>query len=144
MLEYFEQLYHIDLPAIIMDASGVTIPMLGPPISEEPPTLNEIREAIPKLNGGKASVAVSGSIPPGLLSGVIIPLWEEKGDRWDCNNYCGITLLRIPGKVFTHILLKRICDHLLRHQKSEQCGFTPGKSTIDCILALRAIGECCR
>ncbi|XP_069998501.1 uncharacterized protein [Penaeus vannamei] len=32
-------------------------------------------------------------------------------------------------------------DHLLRHQRPEQSGFTPGKSTIDCILTLRVIVE---
>ncbi|XP_069985571.1 uncharacterized protein [Penaeus vannamei] len=39
----------------------------------------------------------------------------------------------------TEVLLRRIRDHLLRHQRLEQSGFTPGKSTIDCILALRVI-----
>ncbi|XP_069992341.1 uncharacterized protein [Penaeus vannamei] len=34
---------------------------------------------------------------------------------------------------------RRIRDHLLRQQRLEQSGFTPGKSTIDRILALRVI-----
>ncbi|TGW14455.1 hypothetical protein EIL50_05460, partial [bacterium NHP-B] len=46
-----------------------------------------------------------------------------------------------PGKVLARILLRRIRDHLLRHQRLEQSGFTPGKSTIDRILALRVIVE---
>ncbi|XP_069997620.1 uncharacterized protein [Penaeus vannamei] len=45
------------------------------------------------------------------------------------------------GKVLARILLSRIRDHLLRHQRPEQSGFTPGKSTIDCILALLVIVE---
>ncbi|XP_037778082.1 uncharacterized protein LOC119574877 [Penaeus monodon] len=67
---------------------------------------------------------------------MVIPLWKGKRDRWDCSNYCGITWLSMPGKVFSDIHLKRIRDHLLRHQRSEQSGFTSGKSTIDYILAL--------
>ncbi|XP_069993554.1 uncharacterized protein [Penaeus vannamei] len=41
-------------------------------------------------------------------------------------------------KIFAHILLRRILNHLVRQ---EQSGFTPGKSTIDRILALRVFAE---
>ena len=57
------------------------------------------------------------------------------------SNHRGITLLSIPGKVLAHIFLRRIRDHLLRHQRLEQSGFTPGKSTKDRTLALRVIVE---
>ncbi|XP_069977663.1 uncharacterized protein [Penaeus vannamei] len=117
--EYFEQLYQVSL-----DARDVAIPVPDPLISEDPPTLTE-----------------SSSIPPDLLRRVVIPLWKGKGDRWDCSNYRGITLLNILDKVFTHIHLKRNCNHLLRHQRPEQSGFTLGMSTIDHILSLRVIVE---
>ncbi|XP_069983198.1 LINE-1 retrotransposable element ORF2 protein isoform X3 [Penaeus vannamei] len=93
------------------------------------------------LHAVLAAIWRSGTIPPDLLGGVVIPLWKGKGDRWDCSNHPGITLLNIPGKVLAHILLRRIRDHLLRHQRPEQPGFTPGKSTIDRICALRVIVE---
>jgi len=51
-------------------------------------------------------------------------------------------VLSIPGKVQIHILLRHIRDHLLRYQRPEQSGFTPGKSTIDCILALQVTVAC--
>ncbi|XP_037783463.1 uncharacterized protein LOC119579619 [Penaeus monodon] len=51
---------------------------------------------------------------------MIIPLWKWKEDRWNCSNYCGITLLSIPGK----------------------SGFTPCKSTVDHIIVLRVTVEC--
>ena len=47
----------------------------------------------------------------------------------------------VPGKVLAHILLRRIRDHLLRHQRLEQSGSTPVKSTIDRTLVLRVIVE---
>nr|XP_027224203.1 uncharacterized protein LOC113816351 [Penaeus vannamei] len=53
-----------------------------------------------------------------------------------------ITKLSIPGKVLTHILLRRIRDNLLRHQNPEQSGFIPGKSRKDLILVLQIIVEC--
>ena len=166
--EYFEQLYQVDPPTASMDVDDVMVPLPDPPISEEPPTLTEVREAISKLKGGKAAgicgipaellksggepmvrglhavlaaIWQSGTIPPDLLKGVVIPLWKGKGDRWDCSNHRGITLLSIPGKVLALILLRRIREHLLKHQRPEQSGFTPGKSTIDRILALRIIVE---
>ena len=166
--EYFEQLFRVDPPTDSLDAGDVAVPLPDPQISEEPPTLTEVREAISKLKGGKAAgfcgipaellksggdsmarglhtvlaaIWQSGTIPPDLLKGVVIPLWKGKGDRWDCGNHRGITLLSVPGKVLALILLRRIRAHLLMHQRPEQSGFTPGKSTIDRILALRIIVE---
>ena len=55
----------------------------------------------------------------------------------DCNNY----LLSVPGKVFALLLLNRIRDHLILTQHPEQAGFTPKRSTIDWILALRVLIE---
>ena len=52
------------------------------------------------------------------------------------NNYRGVTLLSVPGKVFAWIIIDRVCHHLLEHQHPEQSGFTPKRSTIDRILAL--------
>ncbi|XP_069993526.1 uncharacterized protein [Penaeus vannamei] len=124
------------------------------PISESPPFLTEVRGSISKLTSCKAAricgilaellkaggepmarglhaaIWQSGTVPPNLLWGVVIPLWKGKGDRWDCSNYRDITLLIIRGKVLVYILLRRIRDHLLRHQRLEQSGFTPGRATV--------------
>ena len=39
------------------------------------------------------------------------------------------------------VLMRRILPHILRHRRPEQSGFTPGRSTIDCILALQVLAE---
>ena len=52
-----------------------------------------------------------------------------------------MTLLSVPGKVFARIILDRVCHHLLEHQRPEQSGFTPTRSTIDRILAVRVLTE---
>ncbi|KAG0713639.1 Pikachurin [Chionoecetes opilio] len=83
----------------------------------------------------------SGTIPPDWKRGLVVPIWKGKGDRQDCNNYRGITLLSVPGKVLVHLLLTQIRSHLLKHQRPQQSGFTPGKSTTDRILALRVLVE---
>ena len=47
----------------------------------------------------------------------------------------------VPGKVFARIIIDRVRHHLLEHQCPEQSGFTPNRSTIDHILALRVLTE---
>ena len=47
----------------------------------------------------------------------------------------------MPGKVLARILLDRVRQKLLTHQRHEQSGFTPKKSTVDRILALRVLTE---
>ena len=59
----------------------------------------------------------------------------------NCNNYCGITLLSVPGKVFARLLLNRIRDHLILTKRPEQAGFTAKKPKIDRILGLRVLIE---
>ena len=50
-------------------------------------------------------------------------------------------LLSVLGKVFARIILDRVRHHLLEHQHPEQSGFTPKRSPIDRILALRVLTE---
>ena len=52
-----------------------------------------------------------------------------------------ITLLSVPGKDLARILLDRVTQKLLNQQRHEQSGFTPKKSTLDHILALRSFTE---
>ena len=72
--------------------------------------------------------------------GIIIPL-PKKGDLSDCDNWRGITLLSVPGKVFPSIVLSRLRDGVEMHLRTEQVGFRPGRSCNDQIFALRQIIE---
>ena len=80
-------------------------------------------------------------IPTDWKRGRVVPLWKGKGDRQDCNNYRGLTLLSVLGKVFAQIIFDRVHHHLLEHQHPENSGFTPQRSMIDRILALRVLTE---
>ncbi|KAG0711895.1 LINE-1 retrotransposable element ORF2 protein [Chionoecetes opilio] len=152
--EYFGQLLTVNPPTEQLHTTGLQAVDADPPIDKTAPSLDEVREAVAKLRGGKAAgvcnisaellkaggeamirglhavltaVWQSGTIPHDWKRGLVVPIWQGKGDRQDCNNYRGITLLSVPGKVLTHLLLSRIRSHLVKHQRHQQSGFTPGK-----------------
>jgi len=166
--DYFERLYEADPPAVKFDVRGDTIPIAYPPINCGSPSFVETQTAVNRLKLGEApgicgihaellkaggnDVLVSlhavlcslwntGIIPTDWKRGLVIPLWKGKGDPQDCNNYPGVMLLSALGKVFARIILDRVGHHLLEHQHPEQSGFTPTRSTIDHILALRVLTE---
>ena len=62
----------------------------------------------------------TGIIPTDWKRGLVVTLWKGKGDRQDCNNDRGVTLLSVLGKVFARIILERVRHHLLEHQSPEQ------------------------
>jgi hypothetical protein len=142
--------------------------MQVPPVRFDPPTLSETRATVKQLKGGKAagvcgihaellkaggeamarsfhallcSVWDAEVTPADWKKGIIAPIWKGKGDQLECGNSRGITLLSVPGKAYARILLGRSRYHLLAHQRPEQSGFTPKKSTTDRILALRVLIE---
>ena len=117
---YFERLYQADAPAVKFDVRGVTIPFADPPINCGPPSLVETQAVVNRLKwskapgicgihaellkaGGNAALVLmnavlcsawnTGIIPTDWKRGLVVPLWKGKGDRRDCNNYRGVTLL---------------------------------------------------
>ena len=102
---------------------------------DTPPTLKELSKAIDYLACGKAPGKdgippevlkqgkqtilqplhellclcwEQGLIPQDMRDGNIVTLYKNKGDRSDCNNYRGISLLSIVGKVFSRVALNRL------------------------------------
>ena len=83
-----------------------------------------------------------GEMPNDWKCGLLIKI-PKKGDTANCDNWRGITLLSIPSKVFTRILLNRIKEHVNHRLRKEQAGFRPNHSCIDQINKLRIIIEQC-
>ena len=50
----------------------------------------------------------SGIVPEDWRSAVILPLYKVKGERTDCSNYRGISLLSLVGKIYAGILVDRV------------------------------------
>ena len=81
-------------------------------------------------------------VPEDWRKGIIVPL-PKKGALSNCNNWRGITLLSIPGKVFCAVLLNRLKDHIDIKLREEQAGFRQGRSCCEQIFTLRNIIEQC-
>ena len=81
----------------------------------------------------------TGDLPEDWLTGLIIPIYKNKGSKDDANNYRGITLLSCLGKLFTSILNHRLTEFCEKNftLKEIQAGFRKGYSTPDHIFVLK-------
>jgi hypothetical protein len=133
-----------------------------------PITVEEIEKAIKKLKNGKASgidklyneyiknsvpflstlycklfnkVLNDGIVPEDWLVGLILPIYKGKGDKNNCDNYRGITLLSCLGKLFTSILNNRLTDFIESNNllSENQAGFRSSHSTLDHIFVLKTL-----
>ena len=132
-----------------------------------PISLAEVTKVVKKLLGGKApgvdeirpemlkaldtvglswltrlfSVAWgSGTVPMDWQTGVVVPIFK-KGDRRVCSNYRGITLLSLPGKAYARVLERRLRPLVEPQIQEEQCGFRPGRGTVDQLFTLARLLE---
>lgn len=136
-------------------------------ISTVSPNINEIQYAIQKLKPGKA--AGSDGIPadcfkadPEAFSMLLEPLfrriWEEetipndwkesiiikipkKGDRRQCGNWRGISIVPSVMKIFNNVILNRISELLDDQLSRTQAGFRPNRSCVDHINTMRILIE---
>jgi hypothetical protein len=88
-------------------------------------------------------ILTTGLIPKTWLSGMIKPIYKNKGDKENVNNYRGITLLSCLGKLFTAVINERLSAYLLHGGVigEEQAGFRKGYSTMDHVFTLQSLLE---
>ena len=65
----------------------------------------------------------------------------KKGDKTDCNNYRGISLLPTTYNILSNILLLRLIPYAYEVIGDLQCGFRRNRSTTDHIFCIRQILE---
>ncbi|XP_051941766.1 uncharacterized protein LOC127614473 [Hippocampus zosterae] len=161
--EYFEDLLNsTNTPSLEEAEPGDS--EVGSPIS-----VVEVTDVVKKLLGGKApgvdeirpeflkaldvvglswlthlcNIAWStGRVPLDWQTGVVVPLFK-KGDRRVCSNYRGITLLSLPGKVYSGVLERRVRQEVEPQIEEEQCGFRPGRGTVDQLYTLSRVLRVC-
>ena len=82
----------------------------------------------------------SGCVPVEWRNAVIVPV-PKKGDLRVCDNWRGISLLDVIGKIFARIIQDRLttlADEVLRES---QCGFRRGRGCVDMIFVARQLIE---
>ena len=79
-------------------------------------------------------------LPEEWKESVIVPL-HKKGDKTECNNYRGISLLPTTYKTLSNILLSRLIPYAEEIMGDHQCGFRRNRSTNDHIFCIRQILE---
>ena len=168
--EHFSQLLnHPPIPEDPILTQAANSPIApNPDCQTTPVSLAEVKAALKKLKNSKAPgicsitaemlkaggdnmsrwltqiinfVWIYERLPDDWRRGIILPFWKRKGDQLVCSNHRGITLLSIPGKLFTRILLSRAIPALHSHRRPQQAGFMPNRSTTDHISALRLLIE---
>ena len=166
--EYFEQLLNVDdgRAAELTDVRGNEVN--GNQEVEVEVSIENVRKAVKKLKKGKAP-GVDGitsemlhfggdsvlewltrvcrvcirdeRVPSDWMRAIIVPLYKGKGDRSDCKNYRGISLLSVPGKVYGRLLIERVQGMTEGLIGEEQCGFRSGRGCVDQIFAVKQLSE---
>ena len=77
-------------------------------------------------------------IPTEWQEAVVVPI-HKKGEKEDCGNYRGISLLSIPYKVMSKIILSRLEYYSNELIGEHQAGFIRGRSTTNQIFILKEI-----
>ena len=87
-----------------------------------------------------AKVWEEETIPEDWKEGHLVKI-TKKGNLENCNNYRGITMLSVPGKILSRIILQKLIDVLDEILRDQQMGFTKNRSCTDHIATLRIIAE---
>ena len=82
-----------------------------------------------------------GVVAEGWRSAVSVPLYKGKGERKECSNYRGISLLNVVGKIYEGILVVRVRKVTEGLIDDKQGGFRTEKGCVDQVFTLKQIGE---
>ena len=82
-----------------------------------------------------------GIVPESWSSGIIKPVYKNKGSMHDPDNFRPITILSCMGKAYTSVLNSRLSDYVNDANLigEDQLGFRAGYSTIDGIFILNSL-----
>jgi hypothetical protein len=79
-------------------------------------------------------------MPDQWKESIIVPI-HKTGDKTDCNNYHGISLLSTSYNILSNALLSRLSPYIDEIFGDHQCGFLHNRSTTDQIFCIRQILE---
>ena len=96
-----------------------------------PSVFDEIPAELIKAGGGTicgeihkliTSIWKKEKLPEEWKESIIVPI-HKKGDKTDCNNYRGISLLPTTYKILSNILLSRLTPYAKEIIGDHQCSF---------------------
>ena len=67
-----------------------------------------------------------GTLPQDLGDAVIVSQYKNKGEKSDCSNYRGITLLSVAGKTSARVLLNRLNPTIAQENTPEKASVGSG------------------
>jgi len=169
--EHFDSI--LNRPSAVNNDAIDRLPQIAPNLAlDTMPTEVELQKAISQLSSGKAPgsdnipaeiykhggpalvrkllqllrlIWQQETVPQDFKDASVIHLYKRKGNRQDCNNHRGISLLSIAGKILARILLNRLMTHLEQGFLPEsQCGFRKERGTADMVFAARQLQEKCQ
>ena len=79
-------------------------------------------------------------VPKEWVRQVVVPI-HKKGSKLLCDNYRGISLLSVPGKVMCKVLQNRLSTKVDEYLMESQSGFRKGRGCIDHMFAIRLLVE---
>jgi len=80
-------------------------------------------------------------LPTDWTKNITVPIYKNRGDKLQCKNYRGISLLCTGYKILTTVInngLKKYTEHKIGEY---QAGFRTGKSTTDHIFTVKNLLE---
>ena len=79
--------------------------------------------------------------PAEWSTGIVVPLWKNKGSKQDKNTYRGITLLSVGSKLLARVVAQRVQIWSEPWLAEEQMGFRRGRGVDDVLQVTRRIVE---
>jgi len=80
-------------------------------------------------------------MPTDWTTNIIVPIYKNRGDKLQCKNYRGISLLCTEYKILTTVINNRLKKYTENTIGRYQAGFRTGKSTIDQIFTVKKLLE---
>ena len=82
-----------------------------------------------------------GVVPIDWRGACVVPLYKGKGDKCECSNSRGISLLSVVGNLYGRVLIKRVRAGTECAIGEVQCGFRQGRGHMDQVFVVRQLCE---
>ena len=163
--EHFEQLLNAGTELTVECLDQIEVPA----VSDDEPCLSidDVRVAVEKLKNHKACgvdgiygemVKAGGETMVQQLHHLLVKVWKEekvpedwtkaiivplfkKGDPSVCDNWRGLSMLSVVGKVLAHVISAKLYAQVEEKISECQAGFRKGRGCADQIFTLRRVME---